>query len=329
MVMAQVQSRAPDARVWDTADVPAGEAFDYYHGAVCQAFSYLVPVSQRRESFCARVENRDAGCGFINTVRSTSHLVTRSEADIARGNADWMYLNLYLGGGCVIGQDGGLVSTRPGDIALFSGARPFTLEHRHTPDFSVVSFMAPGALLSQSLSSSAPHKPVLVSGHSIFGSLIKETAGTLARQAARMTPEARERLFNSLFAFTGLALDAAPSPGATAPRSQALYEALRAFIDRNCVDAEFDIGRLAAANGVSARYAHKLFSRYGDGKTISDYLIERRLDRAAQRLRQGCPRSTVTDVAFSSGFSDLSLFYRAFRRRYGSSPGAFRKEESA
>jgi len=32
----------------------------------------------------------------------------------------------------------------------------------------------------------------------------------------------------------------------------------------------------------------------------------------------------IADIAFDSGFGDISYFYRQFRRRYGEAPGAFR-----
>ena len=54
------------------------------------------------------------------------------------------------------------------------------------------------------------------------------------------------------------------------------------------------------------------------GMTPGDYIRRKRLESAHQLIRQGY---SVQHAGFSSGFSDYSAFYRAFRRQYGLSPG--------
>ena len=54
------------------------------------------------------------------------------------------------------------------------------------------------------------------------------------------------------------------------------------------------------------------------GMTPGDYIRRKRLESAHQLIRQGY---SVQHAGYSSGFSDYSAFYRAFRRQYGLSPG--------
>lgn len=314
------------ARVWDTRDVAPGEGFDYYHGAICQAFSTLLPVADApaRQQFSARVATVPVGGGFINLVQSTSHLVVRTEREIARGNVDWYYLNYYFGGACVIDQAGGAVTVQAGDVGLFSGAAPFTLEHRRRPQLSVASFMVPRRALDDRSGRYDFGAPLIVSNHPVFGALVRETARTIAESAASLAPHTLHHLFETLFDFAGLALST-PVGNQLEPRSRALFVALRAHVDRLFRDPSFDVTRLAAALGISARYVHKLFEAHGHGETFGDYLTNRRLSWAAERLRAAAAREeAVTDIAYGAGFADLTQFYRAFRRRFGCTPGAFR-----
>ena len=59
------------------------------------------------------------------------------------------------------------------------------------------------------------------------------------------------------------------------------------------------------------------------GVTPHQYLVRSRLRRAARLL--GEDELSITDVAYASGFADLSNFVRTFHRSAGVSPGRFRK----
>jgi AraC family transcriptional regulator len=58
------------------------------------------------------------------------------------------------------------------------------------------------------------------------------------------------------------------------------------------------------------------------GMTPHRYLTEMRMERAAQLLSSGRP--TVTSVAGLCGYASTARFAEAFRRRYGTTPGAYR-----
>jgi transcriptional regulator GlxA family with amidase domain len=54
------------------------------------------------------------------------------------------------------------------------------------------------------------------------------------------------------------------------------------------------------------------------------YLAEIRLGHARDRLSGS--RDPIAAIALDAGFSEQSAFSRAFRRRYGESPAAYRRE---
>jgi AraC family cel operon transcriptional repressor len=58
------------------------------------------------------------------------------------------------------------------------------------------------------------------------------------------------------------------------------------------------------------------------GLTPTDYVNRARLDHAALQLRMG--QAPVTQIAYDSGFENLSHFFHLFRRRFGISPAAYR-----
>jgi AraC family transcriptional regulator len=60
------------------------------------------------------------------------------------------------------------------------------------------------------------------------------------------------------------------------------------------------------------------------GRTPYQYLIDIRLHHAAYLLVQTA--EDIRDITWDSGFNDPSAFCRAFRTRYGTSPGQFRAQ---
>ena len=58
------------------------------------------------------------------------------------------------------------------------------------------------------------------------------------------------------------------------------------------------------------------------GVTPYQFILGQRLRQAATRMRQ--TTDPIADIAFESGFGDLSTFNRRFRRVMGVTPGAWR-----
>jgi AraC-like DNA-binding protein len=97
---------------------------------------------------------------------------------------------------------------------------------------------------------------------------------------------------------------------------------LRSVLDaiaQGAGEANLDPARVASQLGMSVRYLHRLLEE--SGRTFSEHLLDRRLDRAHRLLRD--PRLAdrkVSEIAMEAGFSDLSHFNRSFRRRFGETP---------
>lgn len=114
--------------------------------------------------------------------------------------------------------------------------------------------------------------------------------------------------------------NAAPADGTPRDRRRAVETAL--WIDAHA-DREIDLVDAAVEAGLSPFHFLRVFTRVV-GVTPHQYLVRARLRRAARLLVEG--DSPVTDVAYESGFADLSNFMRSFRRAAGVTPRAFRRQ---
>lgn len=85
---------------------------------------------------------------------------------------------------------------------------------------------------------------------------------------------------------------------------------------------EVPLERAAREAGLSPFHFLRLFAKVV-GVTPHQYLVRSRLRSAARLLASG--RRPVTDVAYDSGFTDMSNFVRTFHRAAGVSPRRFRE----
>jgi len=99
-------------------------------------------------------------------------------------------------------------------------------------------------------------------------------------------------------------------------------EALREKLDREFA-APHDLPALAQEAGVSVAYLCRLFKSY-TGKTVVAYLVERRIQAAIWKLREGDEK--IISIALACGFNDLAYFNRAFRRIVGTTPSGYRRK---
>lgn len=88
------------------------------------------------------------------------------------------------------------------------------------------------------------------------------------------------------------------------------------------LDEDLSLGALAAQTGLSAYHLHRVFAA-AVGETPKQLTLRLRLGRAASLLLSG--KDTVLDIALACGFQSHEVFSRAFRRRLGMTPSAYRE----
>ena len=79
---------------------------------------------------------------------------------------------------------------------------------------------------------------------------------------------------------------------------------------------------IASAAGFSPNYLSKRF-REAAGIGVHEYLMFVRLQHAALDLVS--TGDSITEIALRSGFSDSNYFKDAFKKKYGVTPSAYRK----
>lgn len=85
---------------------------------------------------------------------------------------------------------------------------------------------------------------------------------------------------------------------------------------------DMGVAEIARTVGIHRTYLYRIFMEQL-GQSPKDYLTEVRLEKAAEML--GGTGLSVTEIALSCGFREVSLFDRHFRGRYGCAPLKYRR----
>jgi AraC family transcriptional regulator, positive regulator of tynA and feaB len=99
---------------------------------------------------------------------------------------------------------------------------------------------------------------------------------------------------------------------------------IRSYIEQHLTDPDLTPTSIAAGCQINVRYMHRLQAL--ENETLARYILRRRLEECARELAALQRRRSITEIAFLYGFKSATHFGRAFRDRYGVSPGKYRPD---
>ncbi|MGX5736725.1 helix-turn-helix domain-containing protein [Bosea thiooxidans] len=220
-------------------------------------------------------------------------------------------------------QDGRRLIVSPGDCLLYDVSRPHVITSPALTKHHVV--IMPRSLVEQR---GMPPGPLYAQQHSA-----REGAARLAHdfvisafnQAPTLTPACELQVAEALLHLVLLPFFS-EAPFKRSGR-EALTSRIKALIRENLSDPDLSIEQLSAALDCTKRYLHMSFAE--EGTTITGYIWQKRLERCREELEFG-PKSgkTLTDIAFSWGFSSSSHFTHLFKKRYGIPPSAIQRRSN-
>lgn len=305
---------------WSTDTINERECFSYWRDVVCDAIFNISPEAPP-ERFSARITARSSGPLRFATCESTSYEIVRTERDIAKAPADHYTIYLQLRGCTAMNQADESVVFRRNDIVISDGRQPFCamLSNDGCRAIAVV----PRAMLGWR----APwlgHRPLsMIDSNSAYADLAR---GHMVQLVSRELGDSETNLLtDNLCNLLALATATDIAPSRFAP--ELLIEAVLTFCRQNLHRSELSPLVVATRFGISVRTLHLRFGALG--QTFGRWLLETRLDACNKALRDSRQQNrSISEIAYSCGFNDLSHFNKSFRARFGMTPGQWRSEPS-
>jgi len=216
-------------------------------------------------------------------------------------------------------QDGRRIELMPGDCLAYDVSCPHTIVSPTLTRHEVV--IVPKELLQERGFRSARMSACKLSARAGTGRIAYNFVHAAFDEATKLSPNNAIGVADSLIDLLLLPLRE-PDTMFDRVGPEAMYVRAQFFIREHLRDPDLSIDQISAALNCTKRYLHMLFSERGT--TISDYIRHARLQNCRQELETQNWK-TVTDVAFSWGFSSSSHFSRVFRKHFGVVPSAIHK----
>ena len=250
--------------------------------------------------------------------------LTRTARSVATDASERYTLTIPNAGRLVVVHDGVERVLEPGHVYLFNHSVPYATRPQDT--YGTTSIGLSAEVLRRRIPSLGPFYSLAFTGEtSTAAHLLRSFTGHVAEGATRWSEHEFLTLSDQMLDLVALLMvqRSAPVSSETSARLAHRERALQ-YIRANAAEDDIDPGTVARACGISLSYLHQLF-RDGE-RSVEATITEERLQLARRKLLDpACRHLSVASVGYESGFNDSTHFSRAFKRRFGATPGEMRR----
>lgn len=307
------------SQLFTTDQLPASDRIDAWQWnaqQICGNCRIQLPKS----AFHGAIEVRHVGELPLTRFSSSPLCFWKWPAETASAYNRCCIVITQLAGTRQYTQSGSSVLLNPGDTTLIDSAVPWS--SACSTKCTRLYLRVPRWMMENRLRMRRIPIAQRICGFAGAGANLSRLSQSLYEEAERLKGEEATAALDSYFRILSACIGSTDSQ----PRnSEQLRPRIQRFIDEHLSDPRLGPAEIAAAAEISVRHLHRVFS--GGGSTLGDCIRARRLEQCRNDLAN--PRlhgKTITEIAFSWGFSDSAHFSRSFRQQFGICPRVFRAQ---
>ena len=307
-------------KYFSTSAVVAARRLRYWNDVASEAMSPLVVDATDRDHFEAKLARLALGSYELCSAWSKAATV-RNRGAFRLANCDTLNLQVQYRGVSRTEQCGRIADLTPGDFVMVDPNRPYVT--RFNQPIEALVLRIPRAIVTSRIGDPEPLLGLRIAGATGCGSMLANFLANAWSKRETLSvghANAMDEVLSSLIDLV-YREPRCEDVGSNTAATKRLVRA-KTFIDERVCDPDFTSSDVEAFLGLSRRSVQLLFM--SSGQTLTNYILSRRLEIAAERLRHEDGSCRVSQVAFSVGFSDLAYFSRTFRRQFGCSPRQYR-----
>lgn len=300
-----------------TDELPLNAREDAWHSFICDQIHNVSVVNLSSRRFAARIVARQYGEASCAAFWSRPHEVSCKREHLSETGYSGYLVSWQLSGEARIQQDENRFVLHPYELAIVDGRREMSVSFPHDVERIVAKF--PAHLLESRIPALRRSHTLRLEPSGPFTGMLLNYLTELAQGEFEFNTSESELLVEN--ACNLLALTVGRSSIADCTDRDIQRNAVMHYIRDNVCDPSLSLDKVSAKLNLSRRLVQKLLSEAETSYT--ELLLPERLTLAAKQIRQPGSKS-IADIAYRCGFNDISNFNRAFKKRYGLSPLAFR-----
>ena len=308
---------------FDSSGIEPDRQFDLFYETITSRVVRITP--ERPEGtggFSARILSHCAPERSCHIIEAPGHQARRTLGDIKSSGPEQVHLSYMISGERQLRLRDSEVVAGPGHAFAVNTWRPFEL--LGTDDgYCGLKLVFPAAGASAGRSGRGVCCPKVLRAHRLYN-LLCVTCGSLGSGMAQ-TRKFEVSILMSVAECLYALISSHDSPERVDDWRHEIFCIVKLEMDRNLGDPNYNLERLTGSLGVSRRYVQRVMER--QDTTFSALLREKWMAFARSRLSSHTCK--VEEVAARSGYTELSAFYRAFKRQFGHAPGAVRRLDTA
>ncbi|MBV9234570.1 MAG: helix-turn-helix domain-containing protein [Xanthobacteraceae bacterium] len=304
---------------WSSSDVAVRERLNFWVDAVCRNLVQLRCEPLRDQPFFGEIGYDEFGPLKLVRVQSVAQRVSRTSKDTTSDAAtEFYHVNIMQGGRGSMSQNGRQTGVGSGGFVFSDSNQPYSIDF--TENFSSNVLRIPRSMLLQRIRAPESYTAMRVDGATGLGGMVTLLLRELPLNQQAIPSFLQARVAENVVDLIAAAListqDAAALP------TRVTLTRVKFWIETHLVE-DLTAERISTGCRLSVRHLNRLFAR--EDTSVMRYVWDRRLARAHRDLTDpmSCYRS-ISDLAYSAGFTDTSHFSRAYRARYGKAPSEAR-----
>lgn len=301
---------------------PLRERFSFFQATVDRLFCpmQLQPRCAPWQAFDGCIEAANLGSVRLAKVATSACTVRRRSQDIAYVSDVSYLVKFQTKGESLWTQRDREVHLRPGDFVICSVAEPYLLRFRDAYEMPVLALTAD--TMRRLTSNPDQFLGFRMSREDADCGLLSSFVAQVVSRMSRLREPMIGRIEANILDLLGGVLSARTH--GTLSAAQQISQ-IKAYLIDHLHDRRLGPAMIAAAFGVSTRYVHALFET--EPMTMARYIRSLRV-HACRRALEDHPagEASLTDLALTWGFYDLSHMTRCFRAEFGITPSEVRTQ---
>ena len=313
--------------VFSTDQVHPRDRFSYWREEASKAFVTHDFSSSVGRSFRGSIRAGSLDVLSLALFESDAAAIKRTQRYLRKDADDDLLVCMQTSGKMIVHQDGRDAPVGVNDMVLIDPRRPFSLTIGNGHGSLVLK--VPRAELQGRLGDVTGLAAMAISSREPAAALASGFLALLPKQIETLNGKIGSKVAQQVLDLLTLAFAANTSVehvALSSRRASALLR-LKATIEGALGDHTLKPVGVAASAGLSVRYANALLAE--EGTSLERFIMSRRLQHCHQALLDPAQtRRSVSDIAYSFGFSDLSHFTRRFKAQFGRLPSECRSKKS-